>query len=111
MVGGVKIIKENLHLHLPSLYAFFGDHNNIFIDPYDPISKSISCSAAYANDNIQNPDLNNAEFVTFADGTVALRAIKKIFKDEEVGTSYGPDHWKSLMYPPLTPALSPKGLQ
>ncbi len=69
--------------YIPSLYAFFDDHN-IFIDPYDPNSKSISCSAAYANDN--------AEFVTFTDGTVALRAIKKIFKYEEVGTSYGPDH-------------------
>ncbi len=77
MLGGVKIIKENLHLHLPSLYAFFDDHINIFIDPYDPNSKSISCSSAYANDNIQQPDLNNTEFVTFIDGTVALRAIKK----------------------------------
>jgi hypothetical protein len=99
MFGGVKLTRENLHLHLPSLYAFFDDHNNIFIDPYDPNTKYISCSAAYANDNIQQPDLNNAEFVTFTDGTVALRATKKIFRYEEVGTSYGPDHWKTLIYP------------
>jgi hypothetical protein len=87
MFGRDKLTKESMHLHLPSLYAFFDDHNHIFIDPYDPNSKSISCSAAYANDSIQQPVLNNAEFVTFTDGTVALRAIKKIFKYEEVATS------------------------
>jgi hypothetical protein len=50
--GGVKLTKENLHLHLPFLYAFFDDQNNIFIDPFDPNTNSASCSAAYANDNI-----------------------------------------------------------
>ena len=97
--GGVKITRENLHLHIPSLYAFFDDHNNIFIDPYDPTTGYISCSAAYVNDNIQDPDRNNTEFVTFTDGTVSLRVIKKILKYEEVGTSYGSDHWKTLTYP------------
>ncbi len=38
--------------------------NNRYINPFDPKTNSVSCSAAYANDNIQNPELNNAEFVT-----------------------------------------------
>ncbi len=54
---------------------------------------------SYANDNIPQPEMNNAEFVTFTDGTVALRATKKIFRYKEVGTEYGPDHRKTLMYP------------
>ena len=99
MFGGVKLTKDNLHLHLPSLYAFFDYQNNIYIDPYEPTTEKISCSAAYANDNIQNPELNNAEFVTFSDGRVALRATRKILKYEEVGSSYGADHWKTLLYP------------
>jgi hypothetical protein len=99
MFGGVKLTKDNLHLHLPSLYAFFDYQNNIYIDPYEPSTKKISCSAAYANDNIQNPERNNAEFVTFSDGRVALRATRKILKYEELGSSYGADHWKTLMYP------------
>jgi hypothetical protein len=97
--GGVKLTKENLHLHLPSLYAYFDDHNGIYIDPYDPVTHTISCSAAYANDNIQNPDLNNAEITSYTDGTVTLRAIKKIFQYEEVSTCYGPDQWRTLLYP------------
>ena len=97
--GGVKITKENLHLHLPSLYAFFDDHNNIFIDPYDPITNTISCSTAYANDNIQNPERNNAQLSTYTDGTASLRVIKKILQYEEICFSYGSDHWKTLLYP------------
>jgi hypothetical protein len=99
MFGGVKLTKDNLHLHLSSLYAFFDYQNNIYIDPYEPTTKSKSCSAAYANDNIQNPERNNVEFVTFSDGRAALRATRKILKNEEVGSSYGADHWKTLMYP------------
>ena len=99
MFGGVKLNKETLHLHSPSLYAYYDDHNEVYIDPYDPKSKYISCSAAYVNDNIQQPDRNNTEFVTFTDGTAGLRVIKKIFKYEEYGTRYGPDHWKTLEYP------------
>jgi hypothetical protein len=75
--GGVKLTKDNL----------------------DPVTHTISCSAAYANDNIQNPERNNAEITTYTDGTVALRVIKKIFQYEEVGTCYGPDQWRTLLYP------------
>ena len=102
MFGGVKLTKENLHLHQPSLYAFFDYQNDIYIDPFDPSTNSISCLAAYANDNIQDPESNNAEFVTISDGRVtrvALRATRKILKYEEVGTFYGSDQWKTLQYP------------
>jgi hypothetical protein len=42
--GGVKITKVNLHLHQPSLYAFFDYDNGINMDPYDPATKAASCS-------------------------------------------------------------------
>jgi hypothetical protein len=98
MFGGLPLTKENIHLHLPSLYSYFDEHNNIYIDPYDPSTKTIFCSAAYANDNIQQPELNNTEFVTLVDRRVALRTIRKVFKYEEFSTPYGPDHWYTLLY-------------
>jgi hypothetical protein len=58
MFGGIPLTQENIHLHLPSLYSYFDEQNNIYIDPYDPVTKTIFCSAAYANDNIQQPELN-----------------------------------------------------
>ncbi len=50
-----------------------------------PVTHSASCSAAYANENIQNPDMNNTELVTFRDHSVAHKATKKIYQYEEVG--------------------------
>ena len=71
----VKITTENLHLHLPSLYTFFDYDNEIYMDPYDPVTHSAFFLAAYANENIQNPEMNNTELVT----------CKEIYQYEEGG--------------------------
>ena len=93
--GGPSLTIKGRKKHTLSSYAFEDKKNNRIIDPYDPTTGEVACSAARINDNIQDPARWNCEFYVKGN-RVVIRATRDIAPDEELYLPYGEGYWRDL---------------
>jgi len=96
--GGPRITLRNKNKTALSSYAFEDAQNKRIVDPYDPITGEVACSAARINDNIQDPSRWNCEF-HIKGKKIFIRATREIQEDEELYLPYGALYWCDPQYP------------
>jgi hypothetical protein len=96
--GGPRITLRNKNKTALSSYAFEDAQNKRIVDPYDPITGEVACSAARINDNIQDPSRWNCEFY-IKGKKIFIRATREIQEDEELYLPYGALYWCDPQYP------------